>query len=1273
MQFEYSPYILPLIAVALVAAATAVYAWTRRSMPGAKSLTFLSVGLAIWSLGYSLEIMGANLATKYFWGVLQYVGIASIPYFLLTFSYSFSNQGREPSPRFIAASAIVPVLTILLALTTRWHGLIWSEYNITRTGDFSALGVSYGFWFWIHLAYSYAILLAGAVFLTRMLRRRQGLYRRQAVTALVALLAPWVGNALYLTGNSPIPHLDLTPFAFTVSAVALSWALFGYHLVDIAPLARDRVVDSMREGLIALDQRGYVADINPAAQRMLGVSAARVIGRDAAEMFAPWPHLFERFRGMAEADEQIVIGSGNAQQRVHINISSMEDYGQIIGRVILLRALGDEFAAPPQEGEGDGTARRDERLPGEADAKDSAQSAGRTTLWDALIAFFIVRIKNDLVAPEGVSPSWYRTRERVFTTIARVAAALGTFSLILITDDLLNDFGAAPIFIAIISLLWILGLARNVKFESRVGAFMFLTYGLGFAEALIFGFSVECFIFFMSFTVTASLMASRRGAIGALALAILTLGAFAVLIGSGTFAPFATAGGRGIVSPASVEGGVSSLLIFSASAIAVTSASVSMLESLNIAWQKEQQSLNLLLRERDLLDQRITERSRDLAQAEPKYRGLVEQLPLVVYRDAVDDSGVGNYISPQVESMFGYSLDEWMQDPHFGSKITHPDDREWTAAASAEAMDTSMEYRLVASDGRAVWVRDDSVLVRDENGQPQFIQGILQDITERKQAEEQIRKLSQAVEQSGNSIIITDTDGNIEYVNPQFTKTTGYLPEEALGKNPRLLKSGRQGLEFYQKLWNAITAGKTWRGVFHNKRKNGELYWESAVITPVQSQDGKVTHFVAIKEDITRQKEMEDALQQSYQSQSVLNSLLSLSLEHQTMEQMLDQSLDIILTIPWLPTQPKGGIFLAEEPGVLSLKSQRNLDAPLLTICARVPFGHCLCGRAAASAGVEFADCVDERHDNRYEGMAQHGHYSVPILFREETIGALVLYLDAGRARDPREVAFLEAVASTLSAMIRDKRAGEAIAAARDQALEASRFKSHLLSRVSHELRTPLGGALGYAELLQVGAFGELNDKQREAAQNIVGSARYLDVLISDLLDEAQIESKSIRLHHESFPPAKLLERVGASMSIMARNKQLSFLMELDPELPASIVGDEGRLQQVLYNLIGNAIKYTRKGEVLARFIRVSEDRWAMQVRDTGVGIPEEAREFIFDPFRQVDNSITNENRGAGLGLAITKQLVELMGGTIALESEVGKGSMFTVLLPLIAESGESP
>lgn len=204
MQFEYSPYILPLIAVALVAAATAVYAWTRRSMPGAKSLTFLSVGLAIWSLGYSLEIMGANLATKYFWGVLQYVGIASIPYFLLTFSYSFSNQGREPSPRFIAASAIVPVLTILLALTTRWHGLIWSEYNITRTGDFSALGVSYGFWFWIHLAYSYAILLAGAVFLTRMLRRRQGLYRRQAVTALVALLAPWVGNALYLDRKSVV-------------------------------------------------------------------------------------------------------------------------------------------------------------------------------------------------------------------------------------------------------------------------------------------------------------------------------------------------------------------------------------------------------------------------------------------------------------------------------------------------------------------------------------------------------------------------------------------------------------------------------------------------------------------------------------------------------------------------------------------------------------------------------------------------------------------------------------------------------------------------------------------------------------------------------------------------------------------------------------------------------------------------------------------------------------------------------------------------------------
>ncbi|GAB4460750.1 MAG: hypothetical protein OHK0041_24890 [Anaerolineales bacterium] len=242
---------------------------------------------------------------------------------------------------------------------------------------------------------------------------------------------------------------------------------------------------------------------------------------------------------------------------------------------------------------------------------------------------------------------------------------------------------------------------------------------------------------------------------------------------------------------------------------------------------------------------------------------------------------------------------------------------------------------------------------------------------------------------------------------------------------------------------------------------------------------------------------------------------------------------------------------------------------------------------------------------------------------------------------------------------------------AKEIAESASAFKSQLLSRVSHELRTPLGGVLGYAELMKTDAFGALNEQQRQAAENIVESARYLSRMVDDLLSEAEISARSIKLHNDWFVPAELLETASAALSVQAAKKGLAFRTELSPDLPERLVGDSRRLEQIIINLAGNAIKFTANGEVCVCLARPAPDRWAIVVSDTGAGIPKEAQGYIFEPFRQVDNRITRENRGSGLGLSITKQLVELMGGQIALESEVGKGSVFTVTLPILDAPGE--
>lgn len=245
------------------------------------------------------------------------------------------------------------------------------------------------------------------------------------------------------------------------------------------------------------------------------------------------------------------------------------------------------------------------------------------------------------------------------------------------------------------------------------------------------------------------------------------------------------------------------------------------------------------------------------------------------------------------------------------------------------------------------------------------------------------------------------------------------------------------------------------------------------------------------------------------------------------------------------------------------------------------------------------------------------------------------------------------------------KQAQEALRIARDQALEASRAKSQLLSKVSHELRTPLGGVLGYAELLRDNTFGELTPAQRKGILQIVDSANYLTNMVNELLDEAQIQANTATLQERNFRTAELLQQACSGMEMLANRKGLQFTATLGPKLPEELYGDERRLRQILINLIGNAIKFTRSGSVRVQLLMAGDEHWAIRVEDTGIGIPKEAQSYIFEPFRQVDSTITRDNRGIGLGLSITRQLVELMGGRISLESEMGKGSAFTVILPI--------
>jgi two-component system sensor histidine kinase BarA len=241
------------------------------------------------------------------------------------------------------------------------------------------------------------------------------------------------------------------------------------------------------------------------------------------------------------------------------------------------------------------------------------------------------------------------------------------------------------------------------------------------------------------------------------------------------------------------------------------------------------------------------------------------------------------------------------------------------------------------------------------------------------------------------------------------------------------------------------------------------------------------------------------------------------------------------------------------------------------------------------------------------------------------------------------------------------------LSAARDQALEANRLKSVMLSRVSHELRTPLGAVLGYAELLAEGTYGPVNEKQCEKLTDIVASAHELEAMVSDLLDMSRIESGRMQLFPKPFAVTALVDSVMTQTAVSAQEKNLQFTCVVLPDMPPTVVGDPVRITQILSNLVTNAIKYTDGGSVHVEIRPEPEQRWSMKVADTGIGIPTEAQPYIFEPFRQAHIDDSYARSGIGLGLSIVYELVTLMNGDITLNSVVGQGSSFTVTLPLAA------
>lgn len=343
MTLQYNPYVIPLLLAALLGAGITVYTWTKRHTPGATPFMFMMLGILHWLLFYTIGISHTTLSSTLFWTNVTLLGIVVIPVAWVLFCQAYTNRDHIMTPRYVLSLLIEPAFVIAAAWTNESHHLFRETIFLDGTGPFVALNVTFGPLFWIHTTYSYALMAYGTYLLLITFLRASHLYRIQVGVMLAGAFIPWIVNALYILFLTPSIIIDPTPIAFLAAGAVVAWGMFGFRLMDIAPVARNWVIEQMDDGMIVLDNRNQVVDINPAAARLIGRTTNQLIGQTGGKLFAEWPHLIDQYRDVAKATAEIQLHVGTKIRHIYLNILPLYDrYQRLNGRLIVIRDITEQ-------------------------------------------------------------------------------------------------------------------------------------------------------------------------------------------------------------------------------------------------------------------------------------------------------------------------------------------------------------------------------------------------------------------------------------------------------------------------------------------------------------------------------------------------------------------------------------------------------------------------------------------------------------------------------------------------------------------------------------------------------------------------------------------------------------------------------------------------------------------------------------------------------------------------------------------------------------------
>jgi nitrogen fixation negative regulator NifL len=594
------------------------------------------------------------------------------------------------------------------------------------------------------------------------------------------------------------------------------------------------------------------------------------------------------------------------------------------------------------------------------------------------------------------------------------------------------------------------------------------------------------------------------------------------------------------------------------------------------------------------------------------------------------------WVTEKARILFSFTPEETISVERIKASVL-PDDWEFVQRSLDHSLQTGeplhVEYRIRLGDGRERWIASRGRPYFKSNGEPKRLLGLSTDITERKRVEAQLHQLSLAVEQSPALVVITDLQGRISYVNRKFSEVTGYALEECLGRNPRILKSGECPPTTYAELWTTITSGRAWRGEFHNRKKNGELYWEWAVISPLLNAAGKVTNFVGVKEDITERKRNEAALRASEARLAAGTELAGLGyyeVDYAERTSLVDDRFREICGIPAALVQSFQAVEFwlqhvhADDHQLISQERQKLHAGQLDRIALEYRYAHPTLGQRWL-------------------------HHSARVASRRADGGGIRTF---GVIRDITHQKQTELDA-------RDLRSNLAHA-------ERVNLLGQLASALAHELSQPLGAILRNAEAAEI--MLQEPSPDLEELRAIITDILRDDQRAGQVIDRLRslLKRRSLDLQPMELPSviAEVLSLVRVDAA--ARHLRLDYVA--GPGLPR-IRGDRIHLQQVLLNLFINAMDAMEECPSGQRCIQVSVQLTgpatvAVRVCDNGPGVSAESLEKLFDPF------FTTKANGMGMGLAVSKTIVAAHQGRLWAENRPEGGACFCFTLPVA--SGES-